>query len=122
MSSHSPSRVQSFKATAAIVRGLCVKAGADREHIAVGAAATDKLIGISNSTATAAEEMIEVCLPGAGAKAKLGGSASFGDLLTFGTGGKLVATTTPGDRYIAMAMEDGVENDLIAVEVVAGLI
>lgn len=122
MASHSPSRVQSFKATAAMDRGLAVKAGADNEHTQVASAATDKIMGLSNTAPTGADEMTEVCLPGGGAKGKLGGTVSAGDMLTSDANGKLVATTTAGNRYIAMAMEDGVANDLIAVEVVAGLI
>jgi len=121
MSSHSDSKIQSFKAAAAIARGLCVKAGADREHVAVCSAATDKIVGLTNSAPTEAEEMVEVCLPGGGAKGKLGGTVSWGDMLTSDSAGKLVATTTENDRIVAMAMEDGVANDLIAVEVVVGV-
>lgn len=122
MSAHSPSRVQTFKATAAMGRGLAVKAGADRQHMSVCSAATDKIMGLSNTAPTEADESMEVCLPGGGAKGKLGGTVSAGDLLTSDGDGKLIATTSAADRYIAMAMEDGVANDLIAVEVVAGLI
>lgn len=121
MSSISQSRILSFKATAAMGRGLAVKAGADREHIQVASAATDKLLGLSNTAPTAAEEMTEVCLPGGGGKGKLGGTVSAGDKLTSDSNGKLVATTTENDQIIAVAMEDGVENDLIAVEVISAV-
>jgi hypothetical protein len=122
MSAISCPKILAFKAAAAIAKGKVVKAGADNQHVAVCSAATDKSVGIMQSVPAAAEDICEVALPGGGAKGLLGGTVSFGDLLAPDSNGKLVATTTPGDRYIAMAMEDGVVNDMIAVEVVAGLI
>jgi hypothetical protein len=121
MASHSQSRVQSFKATAAMARGLAVKIGADSEHMSVASAATDKIMGISNSAPSAADEMMEVCLQGGGAKGKLGGTVAAGDFLTSDASGKLIATTTENDRLIAMAMEAGAADDLIAVEVILGV-
>lgn len=122
MASSSEQKVLTFKAAAAIALGKVVKAGADREHVAVCSAATDKSVGILQNAPDAAEAASEVALPGGGGKALLGGTVSFGDLLAPDSAGALVATTTPGDRYIAVAMEDGVVNQIIGVEVVAGLI
>lgn len=117
MSSYSQPRILSFKAAAAMAKGVCVKAGADREHVAICSAATDKIIGISQTAPTAADEMIEVATNGGGAKAKLGGTVSMGDKLTSDASGLLVATTTENDNIVAVAMEDGVANDIIGVEV-----
>ena len=123
MASYSEPRILAFKAAAAQAAYKAVKAGADREHVAVCSAKTDKHIVIAQSAPTAADVTIEVAVPGGGAKALLGsGGASMGDLLAPTTGGELIVTTTAADRYIAMAMEDGAEGDVIAVEVVAGLI
>lgn len=123
MASYSEPRILTFKAAAAMAAYKAVKAGADKEHTAVCSAKTDKHIGIAQSAPTAADDSVEVAVPGGGAKALLGvGGASFGDLLAPGADGKLIVTTTAADRYIAMAMQDGVEGDVIGVEVVAGLI
>jgi hypothetical protein len=122
MASYRQPNILAFKAAAAMAAYVAVKAGADREHVAICSAKTDKSVGISMSVPEAADEVMEVALPGGGAKAKLGGSVSFGDLLAPTTDGTLIATTTAGDTYIARAMEDGVQNDVIAVEVVSGLI
>jgi hypothetical protein len=122
MSISSHVRSLAFKADAAIAKGTAVKPGSDNMHVAVSASATSKNMGIAQTVATTAEDAIEIALPGGGAKGLAGGSWSFGDLLTPTTDGSLIVTTTPGDRYIAMAMEDAVIGDLASVEVVAGLI
>lgn len=111
-----------FKCAAAIAIGLVVKPGADKEHAIVSAAATSKNFGINQTEATVAEDPIEIALPGGGGLAKLGGTVSFGDFLTADSAGKLVATTTAGNYVVAQALQDGVANDLIAVNVVSFLI
>lgn len=113
----SDKRLLSFKVAAATSRGYAVKPGSSKEQVAVVTAATDKAIGILQNTTTATDEVAEVALPGGGAIAKLGGTVSFGDILGFATDGRLVKVANTSDRVIAMAMQDGVANDLIAVEV-----
>jgi hypothetical protein len=122
MSSSSTPRIFSFKAAAAQAAYTFVKPGADAQHVGIASASSDKLVGIAMSAPTAAEDDIEVALPGAGAKLKLGGSVSFGDILTADASGFGVATTSNAARAGAMAMADGVANDIIPVEVLAGII
>lgn len=114
----SPKKLLAFKVAAACARGLVVKPGSSKEHVQVSSAGTDKSIGILQNTTVAANEVAEVALPGGGAVAKLGGTVSFGDELAANSDGKLVKVTAANHIVIAIAMEDGVENDLIAVEVV----
>lgn len=123
MASSSTPRIYVLKADAAIAKGKAVKAGAsDSQHVQVCAATTDKSVAILQAATTAAGDKAELAFPGGGAKALAGGVIAFGDLLAPTTDGSLIATTTPGDRYIAMAMDSAVSGDLFAVEVVAGLI
>lgn len=118
-----PPNVLTFKAGAAIAKGCVVKPGADNQHVIVSAAATSKNLGIAQNAVTTAEDKVEVAVPGGGAKALLGsGGCAFGDLLTSDANGALVVTTTPGDRVVAMAMDDGSAGDLVAVHVVCILI
>lgn len=114
----SPKKLLSFQFAAACARGLVVKPGADKSHVQKATAATDKAIGICQNEITAADEEGEVALPGGGAVAKLGGTVSFGDELVANSAGKLVKATAQHDIVIAVAMEDGVADDLIGVEVV----
>ncbi len=122
MASHSQPRVLTFTSTAAIAKGKSVTLDATGKLVTAANAKTDKQIGIAMNAATAAGEKVEVALNGGGAKGLLGNTVSAGDLLSSTTGGALIATTTAADRWVAVAMEDGVANDLISVEVDLGLI
>jgi hypothetical protein len=117
MSSYAAPNLLSFKAGAAIPQGSVVKPGADNQHVLKAAAATDKAFGIAQNAATTAEDLVEVALPGGGAKALAGGTISFGDLLSSDANGALVASTTDNDRHVAVAMEDAVAGDLFSVHV-----
>jgi hypothetical protein len=119
MASYSEPRISSFKQDGVVSAYLAVKPGTDAEHVAVASAATDKIIGIQQCASTAAEDIVEVAMPGGGGKAKLGGTVSFGDYLTADSDGKLIATTTANNKVCAQAMSDGVANDVIPVEVLS---
>lgn len=114
----SPKKLLSFKVAAACARGKAVKPGSSKSQVQVGSSEADKVIGILQNTTTDADEEAEVALPGGGAVAKLGGSVSFGDELSCHTDGTLIKVSAANKIVIAVAMEDGVADDLIAVEVV----
>lgn len=119
MSSFAQPNLLTFKAgSTGIVEGCVVKPGADNKHVLISASATSKNFGIAQNAAAAAEDLVEVALPGGGAKGLAGDTISFGDLLTSDSAGKLVATTTANDRVVAIAMEDAVVGDLFSVHVV----
>lgn len=120
MASHSEPRILTLKADAAIAKGKAVKGGADDDHVSVCSANTDKAIGLAQGASTAAEDAIEIALPGGGAKGLLGETVAVGDLLVADAAGKLVKKNAIGDRVIAMALQAGILNDIIAVEVVVG--
>lgn len=109
--------MSSFLADAAVAKGKAVKIGTDRRHVAVGAANTDRCIGIQQNTTTSAEDVAEVALPGGGGKALLGEAVSAGNDLCAHTDGRFVIVNAEGDQILCRAMEDGAENDLIGVEV-----
>lgn len=118
MASSSQPRILTFKAAAAMSAFKCVKKGADDQHTAVASAGTDKVIGIAQSAPTAAEDLVEVAINGGGAKARLGsGGAVMGDKLVSDSNGNLIVSTSANDRIVAIAMADGVENDIVGVEV-----
>lgn len=124
MASHSQPRILSFKASGAIALGQAVKlVSADKETVEACSANTDAAIGIAQGDIEAVDATagirIEVALPGGGAKAKAGEAITAGKFLVPAADGELEQTNASGDRVIAMAMEDGVEGDVIAVEVMA---
>lgn len=108
-----------FKADAAISKGSAVKIGTDAQHVAKGAANTDKCIGIAQGAATAAEDLIEVAVAG-GAKALLGETCAAGSLLVSHTDGSLVKANTLGDHLVAKAIGGGASGDLTEVIITFG--
>ena len=117
MASHSKPRILTYSVTAAIAKGKAVKFGSSDEVIAVGAANTDRCIGIIQNAPSTSGDMAEVALPGGGAKGLLGEGVTRGDDLVSHTDGTLVKPNAEGDQIIARAMESGDSGDLIAVEV-----
>jgi hypothetical protein len=107
--------IVSYLCDAAIAKGKAVKIGTDRSHVAVGAANTDKVIGILQTATTAAEETAEVAIAGGGAKALLGEGVTAGAYLVSHTNGTLVLANAAGDHVVAVAMEAGDASDLIEV-------
>ncbi len=104
-------------ALAAISPYLFVKAGAADGQVAVAAAATDKLLGISNQVGFAANDTSEYVALGE-AKLKLGGTVALGDPLTSDASGQGITTSTAGNRVGAIALQAGVIGDVIAVQVI----
>ena len=108
-----------------------VKAGADlssSQYIAVkfdgsgdiiAAGAGELAIGILQN-APADEASADVAIPGGGALAACGGTVAAGAFLKADANGKLVATTTDNDFYVARAITAGVANDVIHVVPVQG--
>lgn len=118
MASNSGMNVRTFIADGAIAKGKAVKIGSDAKHVAASAATTDKHIGIALNVAAAAGDLVEVAIPGGGAKALAQATIAAGMLLTAHTDGKLKPVAAANDRVIAMAMEGAVAGDLFAVEIV----
>lgn len=117
MSVSSEPRIISFKADGAIPKGSAVKAGSDKDHVAIGAANTDRCVGVAMTAADAAEDQIEVALQGGGAKGLLGEAVSFGNDLVSHTDGTLVKPNAEGDQIVGRAMQDGDAGDVIGMEV-----
>jgi len=98
---------------AVTVANVWGKLGSDDDHCAVCSAATDKLIGIIQQTATAAEQTMRLVLVGI-ADLKLGDSVTRGDRLTSDASGYGV-TATAGQNSGGWACASGVSGDIIPV-------
>ena len=119
-SSFSTPRKITLKAGSAISRGDILKFGADDDHVVPSAAATDKHMGIAADDAAAAEDLVEIQLPGGGGLVKSGATIARGDLLSSdASGNAIVALAT--HRTIGLAMQSSVANDLMPMEVSAGI-
>ena len=109
-----------FLADGVIAKGKAVKIGSDDNHVVVAAGTTDKVIGIAQSASTAAEDQIEVALPGGGAKALAETTIAAGKLCVSHTDGTLKPIAAANDRLVCMALEAASANDLFSVLVVTG--
>ncbi|PPQ17959.1 DUF2190 domain-containing protein [Bradyrhizobium sp. AC87j1] len=113
---------KSYTAEGAISANTIVKVGANDYGILQGAAATDKLIGISTEIPAISGERADVVHEGI-ADLKLGGTVARGDLLTSdATGQGVTAAPAAGSnvRIIGMALISGVVGDIIPVKVAPG--
>lgn len=122
MASSSAPRIEVFYADGAIAKGSAVKAGSDKNHVAIAAAASDKIVGWAQSAAVNVGDKVEIALPGGGAKCLAGGTIAFGDVLTSNASGQAVATTNNGDRSGAVSMQSAVSGDIFYAEVMLGIV
>ncbi len=102
----------------AIPRGSFVKPGADKTHCVVGAANTDRCIGIALNAAVSAEDPVEVALPGGGAYALLSENVVAGNDLVSHTDGSGALPNTAGDEILARCLEAGSTGELVPVVVI----
>lgn len=108
-------------AGAAVTGRRIVKFGATALNAVVGAAATDKLIGVSDTLGADSGEAFDVILDGI-AEVTYGATVAAGDLLTSDSTGRAIATTTATHRIIGVAMLDGVVGDIGSVRIAPSLI
>lgn len=102
---------RSLLAEGAVELHCIVKPGA-AGGVVKAAAATDKLLGTSDSLDHATGDLVDVAI-GPVPLVRLGGTVAAGDALTSDANGKAIATTTTGDRIIGFAEIAGVADDII---------
>jgi len=122
MAGLSPTQTKNFKAEAAVPRRRIVKFGADEGSILVGAAAGDKIFGISSEIDAAIGERCDVHLAGL-AEAVFGGAVGPGDFVTSDAEGRAIAAAPAAGanaNIIGQAMTGGVQGDIGVVHIVPG--
>lgn len=115
---------KNFDASAAIAAFSIAKPGATDGSVVPAVASTDKLLGVTTGIASDSGEPCDVILEGP-AEVKLGGPASFGDLLTADANANaIVAAPAAGAhcRIVGIALESGVAGDVISLDVFPGQI
>lgn len=111
MSQHVPGALKSFKAAAdySAKQYFAMYVSADNT-VTIGSAATQALVGTLLNEPKA-NEGATIAVSGT-SKGIAGASVSIGDLLTTDSNGKLIATTTTGNKTIGMALEAADANDI----------
>lgn len=103
---------RSYAAQAAVEAFRIIKPGAADQSAIKAAAATDFLMGTSDSLDKATGEMVDVYASPMG-EVRLGGTVARGAALTSDANGKAISTTTVGHRIIGFAEASGVADDVI---------
>ena len=113
-----------YNATVDIDPYLILKYGANDYDVAIAAASTDELAGVSGSVKTLAGQTCDMTEAGP-AFVKLGGTVARGDLLTSDANGHAIAAVPAAGvnaRIVGKARVSGVANDVIPIVVGIGRI
>lgn len=111
--------IATYEADAAIAKGQAVKFGTSNKRVTPGAATTDLVIGIAQNAAVNVGDLVEVALPGGGAKGLAKASISKGNFLGVNADGSLQKLASANDVIIARAMDDAVAGDIFEVYVIS---
>ncbi|QFR32391.1 hypothetical protein [Ancylobacter sp. TS-1] len=116
--------IKSYVATADIAPYLIAKAAvpATGTTVSTAAAATDSLLGVTDSLGGVAGKAVDITLQGP-AEVRLGGNVGFNDPLTADANGKaIVAVAGAGanKRIIGYALAPGALDDIIPIRVAPG--
>lgn len=110
--------IATFEADGAIAKGQAVKFGTSSKRVTPVSATTDLSIGVAQSVTVNAGDLVEVALPGGGAKALAKTTIAKGNILGHNADGSLQKLASANDKIIAQAMDDASAGDIFAVHVV----
>jgi hypothetical protein len=117
MSVSSEPKIRTYKAEGAITAKTFVKFGATKDLVDQ-CAANERAIGVyMGDSDAAANDYVEIALPGGGALLKVNETVALGKMLTSTSAGLGEVADAAGEWVGAVAYEDGVQNDIIGVEV-----
>lgn len=105
--------IKAYRAEAAIEGHRLITFGTEEGDVKMTAAKTDIVIGASNYIGSEADRTIDVD-HGRRVEIQLAGTVARGDDLAAAADGK-AAKAASGDKVVAVALNDGVENDIISV-------
>ncbi len=116
-------RYKQYTAETAVGANLIIKPGSTDDYVAQGAAATDKLTGISGNIAAGAGERVDIIKKGI-ADVVYGGTITRGDPITSDANAKAVTAAPAAGvnaRIIGFAEVSGVLGDIGSVRISPGM-
>jgi hypothetical protein len=105
-------KIQSFRAGGVIAAFVAVKLDTDDNSV-VKCGANERAIGVAQTAATAEGEQVEVALFGGSGKIKVNETIAKGKMLTATADGYGEVADAAGEWCFGVAMEAGVQNDVI---------
>lgn len=116
MSTQLEPKIQSFKSSGVIAPNTFVKFGATKDLVAA-CGLNERAIGIAQNNANTADgDSVEVVVAG-GAKLKCAETIALGKFVTSTAAGLGEVADAAGEWVGAIAMEDGLVNDIIGVRI-----
>lgn len=109
--------IATFECGAAIAKGQAVKFSSDNKTVIKCAATTDKAIGVAQNATTTAGDLVEVALPGGGAKGLAKTTIALGDILGVNADGSIQKVASAADRVIGVAMDSAAAADIFSLMV-----
>ncbi len=109
--------IATFEASAAISKGQAVKLVTNNKTVAKVAATTDQSIGIAQNAAVNVGDLVEVAMPGGGAKGLAKTTIALGDILGHNADGSIQKVASASDRIIGVAMDSAVAGDIFSLMV-----
>lgn len=111
--------IATFEAGSAIAKGQAVKFGASNKRVIPVSATTDLSMGIAQNVAANVGDLVEVAIPGGGAKALAKTTISKGNILGHNADGSLQKLASANDKIVAQAFQDAAAGDIFEVIVLA---
>lgn len=109
--------IATYEASAAISKGQAVKLDSTGKKATACSATTDKAVGVAQNAAVNVGDLVEVALPGGGAKGLAKATINAGDILGVNADGSIQKVASASDRVIGMAMEDAAAADIFQMYV-----
>ena len=119
-----PGLTKTYVASGAVTARALVKAGASDGTVAVATASTDAILGVAERLDATDGERLDVIHTGI-AEVSLGGTVTYGALLTAGANGTAVAAAPAAGvnaQIVGRALSAGVSGDIIDVLIILGQI
>jgi len=111
--------IATFEADAVIARGQAVKFGSTENRVTPVSGTTDLSIGIAQNVAANVGDLVEVAMPGGGAKGLAKAGISKGNILGHNADGSIQKLASANDKIIGQAMQDAVAGDIFALTVLS---
>ena len=118
MSSMIKPLIATFECDAVIAKGQAVKLGSSNKRVTPVTATTDLSIGVAQNATLNVGDLVEVAVPGGGAKGLAKAAISMGNILGHNADGSIQKLANANDKIIGQALDDAAAGDLFSMLVV----
>ena len=112
--------IETFECNAVVAKGQAVKlvAATGGKRVTPVTATTDLSIGVAQNATLSVGDLVEVALPGGGAKGLAKAAIVAGNILGHNADGSIQKLANANDKIIGQALDDAAAGDLFSMQVV----